>query len=156
PYGTETMHLLRAEKGYIMVGQESDGTVTPIDLGLERMIGRTKADFIGKRSLARPDLVRPDRKQLVGLATEDGAVVLEEGVHLVAAERLPRPPVPALGHVTSSYFSPNLGRSIALGLVRGGRARMGQRLYAATPEGQVPVIVTDPVFLDPDGTRLDG
>ena len=156
PYGTETMHLLRAEKGYIMVGQESDGTVTPIDLGLERMIGRTKADFIGKRSLARPDLVRPDRKQLVGLAAEDGAVVLEEGVHLVAAERLARPPVAALGHVTSSYFSPNLGRSIALGLVRGGRARMGQRLYVATPEGQVPVIVTDPVFLDPDGTRLDG
>ena len=69
-YGTEAMHVLRAEKGYIIVGQETDGTVTPDDVGLGWAVGKTKPDFVGKRSLARPDLVAAGRKQLVGLLTE--------------------------------------------------------------------------------------
>jgi sarcosine oxidase subunit alpha len=155
PYGTETMHLLRAEKGYIIVGQETDGTVTPHDLGMDWMVGTTKPDFIGKRSLSRPDMVRPNRRQLVGLLTEDAALVLDEGAHVVASEHLPPSPVPMLGHVTSSYHSPNLGRSIAMALVAGGRERNGERLFVAMPDRVVPVTVTRPVFVDPEGERLN-
>ena len=126
PYGTEAMHVLRAEKGYIIVGQETDGTVTPDDLGLDWIVGKTKPDFVGKRSLARPDLVAPGRKQLVGLLTEDPSEVLEEGAQIVAAIRTRPIPMRMLGHVTSSYWSPNCGRSIALALVAGGRGRIGE------------------------------
>ena len=155
PYGTETMHVLRAERGYIIVGQDTDGTVTPDDLGLAGMIGSTKRDFIGKRSLARPDLVAPGRKQLVGLLTEDPSLVVEEGAQLVA-DPTQAVPMPMLGHVTSSYFSSNCGRSIALALVAGGRGRIGQTLHATTPGGFAPVKVTAPVFYDPEGTRVHG
>ena len=65
------MHVLRAEKGFIIVGQETDGTVTPDDVGLNGLVSKVKADFVGKRSLARPDLVGEGRKQLVGLMTAD-------------------------------------------------------------------------------------
>ena len=58
PYGTETMRVLRAEKGYIIAGQDSDGTVTPADMNLGWMV--KKKDFIGKRSLSRPDMLRAD------------------------------------------------------------------------------------------------
>ena len=133
-YGTETMHVLRAERGFIIVGQETDGTVTPHDLGLESMIGAAKRDFVGKRSLARPDLRAANRKQLVGLLTEDPGLVLEEGAQLVADPR-EQIPMTALGHVTSSYDSANCGRSIAMALVAGGRARFGETVYATTPGG---------------------
>ena len=121
------MHVLRAEKGYVIVGQETDGTVTPADLGLDWAIGKAKADFVGKRSLTLPDLAREGRKQLVGLMTDDPALVLEEGAQVTESAT---PPVGsrALGHVTSSYRSPAAGRSIALALVAGGRA-------AHRPEG---------------------
>jgi sarcosine oxidase subunit alpha len=154
-YGTETMHVLRAEKGYIIVGQETDGTVVPDDLGLSWAIGKAKRDFVGKRSLARPDIAAPGRKQLVGLLTADPGHVLEEGAQIVAM-RDPPPGTPALGHVTSSYWSPALGRSIALALVADGRARHGQTLHVPIPAGAVPVAVTGPVFHDPEGRSLDG
>ena len=155
PYGTDAMHVLRAEKGYVIVGQETDGTVTPDDLGLGRMIGRSKADFVGKRSLSRPDMLRTDRKQLVGLLTEDPHAVLEEGAQ-VTAQATPVRGKAALGHVTSSYASPTLDRSIALALVAGGRARMGETLYVPMPTGAQAVTVVAPVFHDPDGSRLHG
>jgi sarcosine oxidase subunit alpha len=156
PYGTEAMHVLRAEKGYIIVGQETDGTVTPQDLGMDRIVSKTKPDFIGKRGMARPDLVRADRKQLVGLLTRDPTVVLEEGAQLVED---PAQPIPMrmIGHVTSAYRSATLGRSIALGLVQGGRGRMGQTLWVPMPERPaIAVEVTSPVFFDPENARLDG
>ncbi|MCP8937136.1 sarcosine oxidase subunit alpha family protein [Alsobacter sp. SYSU M60028] len=153
-YGTESMHVLRAEKGYIIVGQETDGTVTPNDLGLDWAIGKAKPDFVGKRSLTRPDLVKADRKQLVGLLTEDPAVLLEEGAQ-VAAVATPVRGTPALGHVTSAYRSPAAGRSIAMALVAGGRARKGQTLYVPMANGAIAVTVTDPIFFDPKGERLD-
>ena len=152
-YGTEAMHVMRAEKGYIIVGQETDGTVTPGDLGLPE--GRAKPDFVGKRSLTRPDMLLPDRRQLVGLLTANPAIVLEEGAQLVA-EASPPPGTPALGHVTSAYHSPTLGRSIALALLAGGRTRLGQRLFVAGPRGGIAVTVAPPVFLDPEGARLHG
>lgn len=155
PYGTETMHVLRAEKGYIIVGQETDGTVTPDDAGLGWAIGKNKPDFVGKRSLSRPAMAATGRKQLVGLLTADPAVLLEEGAQLVASRRQ-RPPMQLLGHVTSSYHSAVLGRSIALALVADGRARVGQTLYVPMPSGEIAVQVTSPVFYDPQGARLHG
>jgi sarcosine oxidase subunit alpha len=154
PYGTETMHVLRAEKGFIIVGQETDGTVMPDDAGLGWAIGKAKRDFVGKRSLARAAMAASDRKQLVGLLTQEPAMVLEEGAQIVAD---PAEPIPMtmLGHVTSSYFSAVLGRSIALAVVAGGRARLGQRLYVPMPGRTIPVEVVSPIFLDPEGKRLD-
>ncbi len=151
PYGTETMHVLRAEKGFIIVGQETDGSVTPIDLGMGGLVAKSK-DFLGKRSLSRSDTARPDRKQLVGLLTEDPAHVLAEGAQVLdsqtgAAARM-------AGHVTSSYRSPTLGRSIALALVRGGLARLGESAQIALADGgTVRAVISSPVFYDAEGAR---
>ncbi|HKF96689.1 MAG TPA: glycine cleavage T C-terminal barrel domain-containing protein, partial [Steroidobacteraceae bacterium] len=154
-YGTETMHVLRAEKGYIIVGQDTDGTVTPDDAGLSWAIGRNKPDFVGKRSLQRPAMQSPDRRQLVGLLSADPQRVLEEGAQVLGAARA-EAPVRPLGHVTSSYHSAALGRSIAMALVAGGRARMGETLYVPTEDGEtIPVQVASAVFYDPKGTRLN-
>ncbi len=154
PYGTEAMHVLRAEKGYIIAGQETDGTVTPVDLGLERMVSKTK-DFIGKRSLSRSDTAREDRKQLVGLLTEDESEVLPEGAQIVADPR-PMPPMEMIGHVTSSYYSANVKRSIALALIRSGRSRIGESVFAPLPGKRVMARIVEPVFFDPEGGRLHG
>ncbi|MGH8224123.1 MAG: sarcosine oxidase subunit alpha family protein, partial [Woeseiaceae bacterium] len=134
PYGTESMHVLRAEKGYIIVGQDTDGTVVPDDVGLAWTIGRRKPDFVGKRSLERGAMKAPDRKQLVGLRTANPGTVLEEGAQVAETARQ-RPPMKPIGHVTSSYFSAALGHSIALAMVKGGRARIGQTLYVPMPGG---------------------
>jgi sarcosine oxidase subunit alpha len=154
-YGTETMHVLRAEKGYIIVGQDTDGTVTPGDAGLTWAVGKAKADFLGKRSLERASMNSPDRKQLVGLRSRSVGVVLEEGAQ-IAATAGQRPPMELIGHVTSSYASSVLGYPIALALVAGGRARIGQTLYVPMPGGDLAVEVTSPVFYDPTGARLNG
>jgi sarcosine oxidase subunit alpha len=155
PYGTETMHVLRAEKGYVIVGQDTDGTVTPDDAGLAWAIGRGKADFVGKRSLERAAMKSPQRKQLVGLRTRDSGAVLEEGAQIVETARQ-KPPMKMCGHVTSSYFSAVLGHPIALAMVAGGRARQGQTLFVPMPGGDIPVEVTSPVFYDREGMRLNG
>ncbi|MGF0173830.1 sarcosine oxidase subunit alpha family protein [Streptomyces sp. Marseille-Q5077] len=156
PYGTETMHVLRAEKGYIIVGQDTDGTVTPQDAGMSWVVSKQK-DFIGKRSYSRADTCRTDRKQLVGLLPTDRTTRLPEGAQLVAPDvSLETVPVPMLGHVTSSYHSPALGRPFALALVADGRARIGETLLAPVGDGLVPVEVTDFVLYDPEGTKRDG
>ncbi|KUL20987.1 sarcosine oxidase subunit alpha family protein [Streptomyces regalis] len=156
PYGTETMHVLRAEKGYPIIGQDTDGTVTPQDLGMSWVVSKKKPDFVGKRSYARADTSRPDRKHLVGLLPEDPGTFLPEGTHLIADGVVPTPPVPMLGHVTSSYRSAALGRTFALALIKGGRDRIGERLYAPVGDQLVPVTVAGPVLYDPEGARRDG
>jgi len=154
PYGTETMHVLRAEKGYIIIGQDTDGTLTPDDAGLNWAIGKAKPDFVGKRSLSRPDMVAKGRKQLVGLLTDDPKVVLEEGAQIVADPAQPKP-MTMLGHVTSSYWSEALGRSIAMAVVAGGRDREGETLHIPMPDRTLTAkVVRSTVFLDPDGTRI--
>jgi len=153
PYGTETMHVLRAEKGYIIVGQETDGTAVPDDVGLAWAIGRKKPDFVGKRSIERAGIRRAGRKQLVGLRTRDPKIVLEEGAQLADRPGIPAPMKP-VGHVTSSYASAVLGHSIALAMIAGGRARIGQTLFVRVPGGDVEAKVTIPVFYDPEGARL--
>jgi sarcosine oxidase subunit alpha len=156
PYGTETMHVLRAEKAYPIIGQDTDGTVTPHDLGMAWAVSKKKPDFLGKRSFARADNSRPDRKNLVGLLPVDPAVVLPEGSQIVEAAPLPEPPVPMLGHVTSSYRSAELGRSFALALVKAGRTRVGQTVHVPVGGELVPVEITEPVLVDPEGARRDG
>ncbi|MBP8536746.1 sarcosine oxidase subunit alpha family protein [Streptomyces sp. MK37H] len=158
PYGTETMHVLRAEKGYIIVGQDTDGTVTPHDAGMSWVVTKQK-DFIGKRSYSRPDTSRTDRKHLVGLLPSDRGTRLPEGTQLIAPDVPVTPeagPVPMLGHVTSSYHSQALGRPFALALVAAGRDRVGDTLLAPVGDDLVPVQVTEPVLYDPEGTKRDG
>jgi sarcosine oxidase, subunit alpha len=154
PYGTEAMHVLRAEKGFIIVGQDTDGTVTPYDAALDWAVGKKKPDFVGRRSLARPDIVAPGRKQLVGLLTDDPAVVLEEGAQIVA-DPAQAVPMTMIGHVTSSYWSEALGRSIALALVQGGQGRMGETLHIPMPGATLTAKVSPMVFYDPQGERLN-
>ncbi len=153
PYGTETMHLLRAEKGFIIVGQDTDGTMTPIDLQMNWIVSKKKYDFIGKRSLYRSDTVREDRKQLVGLLTDDPTIVLEEGAQIVS--KLNQNPVQMLGHVTSSYFSPNLKKSIALAVVRSGKNMIGKKLFIPMENKIINVTVANPVFFDIENKRLN-
>jgi sarcosine oxidase subunit alpha len=159
PYGTETMHVLRAEKGYPIIGQDTDGTVTPQDLGMDWVVSKKKADFVGKRSFDRVENRNPRRKQLVGLLPTDARTVLPEGSQLVelrADGQLPSTPVPMLGHVTSSYRSAELGRPFALALVKAGRSRIGDTVHVPVNGTLVPVEITGPVLVDPEGTRRDG
>lgn len=159
PYGTETMHVLRAEKGYVIVGQDTDGSVTVDDLGMSWALSKTKQDYIGKRSLSRPDSVRQDRKQLVGLLTTDPQQVIPEGAQLVNEPQVPdsiQQPIPMVGHVSSSYYSACCGHSIALALIKGGRHRMGESVYAPLANGQViQAKIVEPVFYDKAGEKPD-
>lgn len=151
-YGTETMHLLRAEKGYIIVGQDTDGTVTPYDAGMRWAVGKKKPDFVGMRGLARPDLTAKGRRQLVGLLTEDRSK-LEEGAQIVFDPKQPIP-MKMVGHVTSSYHSDAAGRPIALALVEGGHDRMGETVYIPMPERTIAAKIAQTVFVDPENARL--
>jgi sarcosine oxidase subunit alpha len=153
PYGTEALHVLRAEKGYIIVGQETDGSVTPHDLGMSWIVSGKK-DFVGKRSFRRADTARPDRRHLVGLLPIDPNDLLPEGAQLSLESRT-TPPVPMVGHVTSSYRSATLDRTFALALVQGGRVRIGQTVYAPLPDRTAAARVTQPVFYDKENVRRD-
>ena len=149
-YGTETMHVLRAEKGFIIVGQDTDGTVTPFDLGMSWIVNKNKPDFLGKRSLSRTHTAASRRRQLVGLLTDDPDTVLPEGAHLVEGH-VRRVPAVTQGHVTSSYMSPNAKRSIAMGLVTNGLDRLGESLTAQLMDGQmIGVTLVKPDFLSID------
>jgi sarcosine oxidase subunit alpha len=152
PYGTETMHVLRAEKGFVIVGQDTDGSVTPVDLRMSWLLSKDK-DFLGKRSLSRPDCQRKNRKQLVGLLSEDNTTVLPEGTQLIEDPGAATP-VPMCGHVTSSYHSACLDHPIALALVAGGHSRKDATIYASLADGTaVAVKIVSSVFYDPKGER---
>jgi sarcosine oxidase subunit alpha len=154
PYGTEALHVMRAEKGFIMIGDETDGTVIPQDLNLGWAVSKKKTDFLGKRAHERIDLTRPGRKQLVGLATEDPKEVLPDGAHAVAEVMQDGLKMRTIGHVTSTYFSPTLDRSIAMALIEGGLGRMDETLSFPLEGGKVmKARIVDPVFLDKEGAR---
>ncbi|MFC0581888.1 2Fe-2S iron-sulfur cluster-binding protein [Micrococcoides hystricis] len=164
PYGTETMHVLRAEKAYPIVGQDTDGTVTPQDLGMDWIVSKIKKDFIGKRSYSRLANTAADRKKLVSVLPVDTALKLPEGTQLVRAEdlgdytgeNLPDRPIPMQGFVTSSYHSQALGRSFGLALIKNGPDLIGQKLMASF-EGQLAEVEVGPtVLFDPEGERRDG
>jgi len=128
------MHVLRAEKGFIIVGQDTDGTVTPYDAGMSWAVAKKKKDFVGMRSLKRSDLVKDGRKQLVGFQAI---------------------PMDMLGHVTSSYWSESLERSVAMALVRDGFNLMDKTIYVPMPGQNIEAKVTKPIFYDPKGERLN-
>ncbi|MDN5736666.1 MAG: 2Fe-2S iron-sulfur cluster-binding protein [Brevibacterium aurantiacum] len=158
PYGTEVMHVLRAEKGFIIVGQDTDGTVTPQDAGMEWIVSKLK-DFIGKRSYSRIDTSREDRKHLVGVLPVDGTTRLAEGAQLITSGTPVTPeagPVPMIGHVTSSYISPSMDRPFGLAMVENGRNRTGEIVQSPAGGALVDVEITSPVFYDPEGNRRDG
>jgi sarcosine oxidase subunit alpha len=153
PYGTEALHILRAEKGYIICGQETDGTVTPQDLGMGWIVSKKKA-FVGQRSHRRSDVTRPDRKQLVGLLPVDGAQLLPEGAQLLLQPN-GGAPIRTVGHVTSSYRSATLGRTFALAMLQSGRERFGSTVYAPRNGHVVAATVTEPIFYDKENLRRD-
>jgi sarcosine oxidase subunit alpha len=153
PYGTEALHVLRAEKGFIMIGDETDGTVIPQDLGLAWAISKKKPDYLGKRGQERPFLASGDRWRLVGLETLDGSVI-PDGAYAVAEGNNPNGQRNVQGRVTSTYFSPTLGRGIAMGLVRHGPDRMGEVLeFPKVAGGSVMARIVDPVVYDKDGEK---
>jgi sarcosine oxidase subunit alpha len=157
PYGTETMHVLRAEKGFVIVGQETDGTQTPDDLDMNWIVSKKKDDFIGKRSFSRADTARDGRHQLVGILPDDGSYVIPEGAYIVAgADEKTAPPVKHIGYITSSYDSAALGRSFALALVANGLARKGEKIAIPMADRVVTGVITDSVFVDKENTRRDG
>jgi sarcosine oxidase subunit alpha len=153
PYGTEALHVLRAEKGFIMIGDETDGTVTPQDLNLGWAISKKKADYLGKRGQERSFLTHPDRWRLVGLETLDGSV-LPDGAYAVAEGTNANGQRNTQGRVTSTYFSPTLGRGIAMGLIARGPERMGEVVGFPTLDGRVvQARICDPVFYDKAGEK---
>ncbi len=154
PYGTEALGILRVEKGHFVIGAEADGRATADDLGLGRMQS-TKKDFVGRRSLGRPALTAPNRKQLVGLRPVDAAAAIPAGAQIVEKPSLIGP-VEMIGHVTSTAFSPEREGFIALAMIANGRARVGDQVFASSPltDTLVQMTITNHVFIDPNGERL--
>ena len=153
PYGTEALHIMRAEKGFIMIGDETDGTVIPQDLGLGWAISKKKADYLGKRAQERSHMTDPKRWQLVGLETLDGTVI-PDGAYAVTDGVNANGQRNVQGRVTSTYHSPTLGRGIAMGLVLHGPERMGDILeFPKTDGGSVHAKIVSPVFFDPEGEK---
>ena len=151
------MHVLRAERGFIIVGQETDGSVSPYDLGMDWIISKKKNDFIGKRSLERLSMRSNNRKELVGLLSDDPKKIIPEGAHAIETDDLDSPDKNILGHVTSSYYSPNCRRSIAMALLKDGRSRKGSKVSLPLLNGEiVEAKVVNPIFFDPNGVRKNG
>ena len=153
PYGTEALHVMRAEKGFIMIGDETDGTVIPQDLGLQWAISKKKEDFLGKRAQERSHMVDPDRWRLVGLETTDGSV-LPDGAYAVGEGKNANGQKNTIGRVTSTYYSPTLKRGIAMGLVKNGPERMGEVIvFPKTDGAEVTAKIVDQVFYDKEGDK---
>ena len=153
PYGTEALHVMRAEKGFIMIGDETDGTVIPQDLNLDWAISKKKDDYLGKRAQERSFMINPSRWKLVGLETLDGSV-LPDGAYAIADGVNPNGQKATQGRITSSYFSPTLKRGIAMGLVMNGPDRSGEIIEFPKIDGTViRAKITSPVFYDPDGEK---
>jgi len=156
PYGTETMHVLRAEKGYIIVGQDTDGSMTPMDVNMSWILAKDKPfSYIGRRSFTIDALTDTDRLQLVGLLTKDAGVVIPEGAHIVDEQNS------SIGYVTSSYFSPILGRSIAMAQLKRGLSKLDETVNVKIVQEkqglkEIPCVVSSSVFYDPNGERVDG
>ena len=156
PYGTESMHVLRAEKGYIIVGQDTDGSMTPMDVNMSWILAKDKPfSYVGRRSFSISALRAEDRLQLVGLLTKDSSTVLPEGAHIIDNKGK------SIGYVTSSYFSPILDRSIAMAQIQGGLAKMGKTVLVKIVQKkqglkEIPCEISSSVFYDSEGEKVDG
>ncbi len=153
PYGTECLHILRAEKGFIMIGDETDGTVIPQDLGLHWALSKKKEDYLGKRAHSRTHMADPERWKLVGLETVDGSV-LPDGAYAVGEGVNANGQRNMIGRVTSTYYSANLGKGIAMGLIKHGPDRMGEVVEFPGTDGKTyKAKIVDPIFYDKDGEK---
>ncbi len=153
PYGTEALHVMRAEKGFIMIGDETDGTVIPQDLGLHWALSKKKEDYLGKRAQERSHMVDPERWKLVGLETLDGSV-LPDGAYAVGEGHNANGQRNMIGRVTSTYYSPTLGRGIAMGLIKHGPDRMGEVVEFPKIDGTlIKARIVDQVFYDKNGDK---
>ncbi|MCT4553479.1 MAG: sarcosine oxidase subunit alpha family protein [Pelagimonas sp.] len=153
-YGTEALHVLRAEKGFIMIGDETDGTVIPQDLNMGWAISKKKEDYLGKRAQTRSHMADPNRWKLVGLETLDGSVI-PDGAYILAEGTNANGQRKTQGRVTSTYYSPTLDKGIAMGLVHNGPDRMGDVIDVMRDDGEtrIPTRIVSPVFYDPEGEK---
>jgi sarcosine oxidase subunit alpha len=154
PFGIEALMAMRIEKGFLHVGSDTDGTTMPQDIGFGGAMAKKPDDFIGRRSTMRPDGLRPDRRQLVGLETLDGGGTLEVGAHVLEQDMTGS--AATQGWVTSSVQSPTLGRPLAMALIERGEARMGETVRIWDLGKVRAARIVDPRFYDPAGERLDG
>ena len=152
PYGVEALMIMRTEKGYLHVGDDTDGTTMPGDVDMDRGMARKSANFVGRRSLLRPAAMDPDRMQLVGLLPVDLRTKLPVGAHVTPG----KPPAPIEGFVTSSHDSPTLGHPVALGMLSRGRSRIGERITVWHLGRPIAAQVVKTPFFDPSGERLHG
>jgi len=152
PYGIEALEIMRTEKGFIHIGTDTDGTTLPQDIGFARNLERKAANFVGRRSLLRPAARDPNRFQLVALSPLDGRSLLPVGAQIAAAA----PPTPTEGHVTSSFWSPELGRPVALGMLARGSQRLGESIRIHHLGKVIDAEVVRAPFIDPKGERLHG
>jgi sarcosine oxidase subunit alpha len=146
PVGVDAWMILRTEKGFLHVGSDTDGTTTPLDVGWGHVLKKT-SDFVGRRSLLLPEQQRTDRHQFVGFSATDGSV-LPIGAHVLDRNRA------SDGYVTSSAFSPAVGRGVALGMLRAGQSRMGETVDIRTFSGVRQARVVELCSFDPNGERL--
>ena len=153
PYGLEALNVLRIEKGFI-THSEIDGRTTPGDLGLGKMVSAKKEDFIGRVMLSREGLQREGREQLVGLRPVNPGHRILAGGHLLEPGAVPTM-ANDQGHVTSACWSPHLKSTIALAMLKRGRARHGERLLVWDPlRGlETPVMVGPPVFMTGEAAK---
>jgi sarcosine oxidase subunit alpha len=154
-YGMEALNVLRIEKGFI-THSEIHGRTTAFDVGLEGMVSKKK-DCIGFALSRRPGLLDEDREQLVGLVPVDPLAPVSAGAHLFD-EGAQAVRVNDQGYVTSVCWSPTLSTNLALGFLKGGRARHGQvvRLVDHLRGHDTACRVVNPVFFDPEGGRMRG
>ncbi|MCG8354354.1 MAG: aminomethyltransferase family protein, partial [Kiloniellales bacterium] len=150
PIGSEANHVLRVEKGFLSLGHEVDGTADPYDLGLGWIMSKKKDDFIGKRAVEIRRSSSQARRELVGLLTEDPTRLVTEGAPLTPDGRK----APSEGFVSASVWSVVRERSVALGLLTDGRARIGETAYVRLKDEVVPAEITAPCFHDSEGKRL--
>ena len=151
PVGIEAMSILRAEKGYLMIGKDTDGETMPHDLGFGIPRKNKRGAFIGDRSLRNAKANGTQRKSLVGLMLSSGDAPLETGAHVITSDDTNKR---SLGYVTSSYYSPYLGHPIALGMVEGGAQRVGDTVQVWHQNESRQATLCSPCFFDPDGERL--
>lgn len=149
PYGIESLSVLRAEKGYILIGTDTDGLTLPADLGITAPLRNKRVDFVGRRSLTTEDALRPDRRQFVGLLPEDPKFVPAVGSHAITADRRSQ------GWITTAAHSPACGRSIALAMIEAGRSRIGETITLFDRGTTSRATICSPVFHDPEGKKLD-
>lgn len=152
PVGAEALSVLRAEKGYVLVGKDTDGETMPHDLGFAAPRLKKSAAFVGDRSLHTEKANSENRKALVGLSVNDGEPMLPIGAHIVAEQNGKRQ---SMGYVTSSHNSPTLGRPIALALIESETAQEGATVTVWHLGKSRTAKVSPACAYDPEGVRID-